>query len=77
MDFLNSHHEDTVGTMAAENMFVETVFAERAQDGYMYFYWYSIQGEGGQPVEESENYIDKSIMNTGMNVSMKHIDQLI
>lgn len=45
--------------MAAENMFVETVFAEKAEDGYMYFYWYSIQGEGGQPVEESENYIDK------------------
>lgn len=33
MDFLNSHHEDTVGTMAAENMFVETVFVEEAQDG--------------------------------------------
>ena len=59
MDFLNSHHEDTVGTMVAENMFVETVFSEKAQDGYIYFYWYSIQGEGGQPVEESENYIDK------------------
>ena len=59
MDFLNSHHEDTVETMAAENMFIETVFAEKSQDGYMYFYWYSIQNEGGQSVEESENYIDK------------------
>ncbi|QNQ80909.1 DUF6176 family protein [Lactobacillus sp. PV034] len=59
MDFLNNHHEDTIGTMAAEKMFIETVFAEKSKDGYMYFYWYSIQGEGGQPVEESENYIDK------------------
>ena len=59
MDFLNSHHEDTVGTMSAEKMYVETVFAEKAIDGYMYFYWYSVRGEGGQAVEESGNYIDK------------------
>lgn len=59
MDFLNSHHEDTVETMGAEKMFVETVFAEKASDGYMYFYWYSIQGEDGQAVEDSDNYIDK------------------
>ena len=26
MDFLNSHHEDTVATMSGENMYVETVF---------------------------------------------------
>ena len=28
-------------------------------DGYTYFYWYSVQGEGGNAVEESESYIDK------------------
>lgn len=58
MDFLNSHHEDTVATMKNEKMFVESVFKEENIDGYTYFYWYSIQGEGGLPVEESENYID-------------------
>ena len=26
MDFLNSHHEDTVGTMKNEKMYVESVF---------------------------------------------------
>lgn len=58
MDFLNSHHEDTVATMKNEKMFVESVFKEENIDGYTYFYWYSIQGEGGLPVEESENHID-------------------
>ena len=52
MDFLNSHHEDTVATMAGERMYVENVFKEKNSDGYTYFYWYSLQGEGGQTVEE-------------------------
>ena len=59
MDFLNNHHEDTVATMANEKMYVENVFKEENPDGYTYFYWYSLQGEGGQAVEESESYIDK------------------
>ncbi|KRL90190.1 DUF6176 family protein [Lactobacillus kalixensis] len=59
MDFLNEHHADTVKTMAAEKMYVETVFSEKNEDGYTYFYWYSVQGEDGQAVEESESYIDK------------------
>lgn len=59
MDFLNQHHEDTVATMANEKMYVENVFKEENPDGYTYFYWYSIQGEDGQAVEESESYIDK------------------
>ena len=28
MDFLNSHHEDTVGTMKNEKMYGESVFKE-------------------------------------------------
>ena len=59
MNFLNEHHVDTVKTMAAEKMYVETVFSEKKEDGYTYFYWYSVQGENGQNVEESESYIDK------------------
>ncbi|KRM02982.1 DUF6176 family protein [Lactobacillus kitasatonis] len=59
MDFLNSHHEDTVATMKNEEMYVENVFKEENADGYTYFYWYSVQGENGQVVEESDSYIDK------------------
>ena len=28
-------------------------------DGVDYLYWYSIQGENGLPVEESQSWIDK------------------
>ncbi|GAA2953107.1 MULTISPECIES: DUF6176 family protein [Lactobacillus] len=59
MNFLNEHHSDTVATMAGEKMYVESVFKEENPDGYTYFYWYSVQGEGGNAVEESESYIDK------------------
>ena len=59
MDFLNKRHVDTVATMAGEKMYVENVFKEKNPDGYTYFYWYSVQGEGGNVVEESESYIDK------------------
>ena len=59
MDFLNKHHQDTVATMAGERMYIETVFKEESSDGYTYFYWYSIQSEGGSVVEDSESYIDQ------------------
>lgn len=58
MDFLNQRHADTVATMANEKMHVETVFKEENSDGYTYFYWYSVQSEGGDAVEESSSYID-------------------
>ncbi|KJY55035.1 uncharacterized protein JF76_14080 [Lactobacillus kullabergensis] len=59
MDFLNKHHQDTVATMAGERMYIETVFKEKSSDGYTYFYWYSMQGEGGNAVEDSDSYIDQ------------------
>ena len=59
MDFLNKHHQDTVVTMAGERMYIETVFKEESSDGYTYFYWYSMQGEGGNAVEDSDSYIDQ------------------
>ena len=59
MAFLNEHHADTVATMAGEKMYVESVFKEENPDGYTYFYWYSVQGKGGNAVEGSESYIDK------------------
>lgn len=59
MEFLNNHLKDTIATMDNEKMYVESVFKEVASDGYTYFYWYSVQGENGNSVEESESYIDK------------------
>lgn len=80
MDLLNEHHVDTVATMAGEKMYVESVFKEKNPDGYTYFYWYSVQGEGGNAVEESESYIDisiRSILSIGMNVLILNASQLI
>ncbi len=37
---------------------VETIFRETLNDTE-YLYWYSVQGENGQNVEESEHWIDK------------------
>jgi hypothetical protein len=39
-------------------MFLETIFRETL-NGEEYLYWYSIQGEGEQEVEQSEHLIDK------------------
>lgn len=58
MSFLNSHMEDTLLTLEGEKMYVETIFREEI-DGVEYLYWYSIQGDGGIEVEESDSYIDK------------------
>ncbi|MBP2058416.1 ABC-type Fe3+-hydroxamate transport system substrate-binding protein [Lactobacillus colini] len=59
MDFLNSHLDETIATMANEKMYVESVFKEESSDGYTYFYWYSVQGKNGTAVEDSNNYIDQ------------------
>ncbi|EMR06133.1 hypothetical protein C772_01778 [Bhargavaea cecembensis DSE10] len=56
--FLNGHMEDVLVTLEGENMHVETIFRE-VLDGEEYLYWYSIQGGGGQAVEESDHWIDK------------------
>ena len=77
MDFLNEHHADTVATMAGEKMYVESVFKEKNPDGYTYFYWYSVQGEGGNAVEESKVTLIRNILSIGMNVSIWSISQLI
>lgn len=56
--FLKEHMEDVLVTLEGEKMHVETIFRE-VLDGEEYLYWYSIQGEGGQEVEESDHWIDK------------------
>ncbi|HEM6341445.1 DUF6176 family protein [Streptococcus suis] len=58
MAFLNEHMEDTLLTLEGEKMYFETIFRE-VLDGREYLYWYSVQAEGGNEVEDSESYIDK------------------
>ncbi len=58
MKFLNKHIDDVLITLEGEKMYVETIFREKLE-GHEYLYWYSIQGQGGVEVEESEHYIDK------------------
>ncbi|EGP5243507.1 hypothetical protein G8B10_11895 [Enterococcus faecium] len=58
LSFLNVHMEETLLTLEKEKMYVETIFRETV-DGEEYLYWYSIQEEDGQAVEESAHWIDK------------------
>ncbi|GAA0453452.1 DUF6176 family protein [Alkalibacillus silvisoli] len=58
LDFLNDHMEDVLLTLEGEKMYVENIFRETV-DGIDYLYWYSIEGEDGQDVEESEHWVDQ------------------
>lgn len=56
--FLNENMADTLLTLEDEKMYVESIHRE-FRDGKEYLYWYSVQGENGKTVFESESYIDK------------------
>jgi len=58
LGFLNEHMEDVLVTLEGEKMYVETIFRE-VLNGKEYLYWYSVQGTGGNEVNESEHWIDK------------------
>lgn len=58
LKFLNGNMKDVLVTLEGERMYVETIFRETL-NGDEYLYWYSVQGEGGQDVDESEHWIDK------------------
>ncbi|MCM2139314.1 DUF6176 family protein [Vagococcus fluvialis] len=58
LSFLNDNMNETLLTLEAEKMYVETIFRE-VLNGDEYLYWYSVQGIGGQEVEDSESFIDK------------------
>lgn len=55
--FLNDNMADTLLTLENEKMYVESIHRE-IWNGEEYLYWYSVSGEGGLDVEESDNYID-------------------
>ncbi|WP_106497291.1 DUF6176 family protein [Lentibacillus sp. Marseille-P4043] len=56
--FLNDHAKDVLVTLEDEKMYVETIFREHL-NGDEFLYWYSVQGEGGQEVEQSEHWVDQ------------------
>lgn len=58
LTFLKDNMKDVLVTLEGEKMYVETIFRENL-NGDEYLYWYSVQGEGGQEVEQSEHWIDK------------------
>lgn len=58
LKFLNENMSDVLVTLEAEKMYVETIFRE-VLNGEEYLYWYGVQGQGGQEVEQSEHWIDK------------------
>ena len=58
LTFLKDNMKDVLVTLEGERMYVETIFRENL-NGDEYLYWYSVQGEGGQEVEQSEHWIDK------------------
>ncbi|MCK2006032.1 DUF6176 family protein [[Brevibacterium] frigoritolerans] len=58
LKFLNENMIDVLITLGAEKMYVETIFREHL-NGDEFLYWYSVQGQGGQEVEESDHWIDK------------------
>ena len=56
--FLNDNMHEVLVTLEGERMYVESIFTE-CIDGVDYMYWYAVQGEGGDAVENSEHWIDK------------------
>lgn len=58
LDFLNRHMEDTLLTLENEKMYVESIHRE-VINGEEFLYWYSVQGDGGIDVTQSESEIDR------------------
>ncbi|MCQ2009724.1 MAG: DUF6176 family protein [Sporolactobacillus sp.] len=58
LDFLNKRMPEVLLTLKNEKMYVEAIFRERDAENE-YLYWFSIQGEGGIDVEDSNKEIDK------------------
>ncbi|MGX4645550.1 DUF6176 family protein [Holzapfeliella sp. JNUCC 80] len=60
--FLNNHIEETTLTLNQEKIYVESIFKETI-DNVTYLYWYTLEEEGGQPVEQSTSKIDQIHIN--------------
>jgi hypothetical protein len=58
MKLLNDNLPAVLLTLADERMYVEAIFREVVDAGD-FLYWFSIQGEGGRPIEQSVHEIDR------------------
>ncbi|MFB7637952.1 DUF6176 family protein [Peribacillus butanolivorans] len=58
MKLLNDNMSSVLLTLNDEKMYVETIFREEIE-GIEYLYWYSVQGDGGIEVQDSDHEIDK------------------
>ena len=58
LKFLNDNMEDVLVTLEGEKMYVETIFREKT-DGKEYLYWFSVQGDDGLNVEQSDHWVDQ------------------
>ncbi len=57
MEFLRNNRDAIILTLDDEKMYVESIFEE--EDGeYLFLYWYSVQGDGGHAVEQSNHEVD-------------------
>lgn len=58
MDMLNANRDDLLHILSREQMKFEVIFREIIDDDE-YLYWFSVQGEGGEPVKSSPHAIDQ------------------
>lgn len=58
MEFLNDNIDKVLLTLKDEKMYVESIFREKSEENE-FLYWYSLQGEDGLNVEESQHAVDK------------------
>lgn len=54
----HAHHEETLGTLEREHMYVESIFRDRDHNPST-IYWAEVRGEGGASVATSPLPIDK------------------
>ncbi|MEO4052462.1 DUF6176 family protein [Solibacillus sp. CAU 1738] len=58
LQFLNANMKDVLVTLEQEKMYVETIFRE-VSNGQEFLYWYSVRGQGGIDVDDSDHWIDR------------------
>lgn len=76
MNFLNKNMEQVLLTLNDEKMFVESIFREKNGENE-YLYWFSVQGEGGNNVEESQHDVDMKHLeywNECIDEATPHVD---
>lgn len=77
LNFLKENMESVLLTLVDEKMAVENIFKEVTEDGEVYLYWYSIQGEPTISVRDSKHEVDKKHLeywDKCIDENYKHVD---